>query len=208
MIGAFHQPQAVLIDTQTLDTLPPREFSAGLAEVIKYGLIDDLPFFTWLEAHIDEIMTHDAACLREMTAHCCRNKARIVEADEHESGPRALLNLGHTFGHALESLTHYRRWKHGEAVAIGIRMAAELSQLRGGIGAQDSARITRLLQSADLPIRTGEDVASEAVYETMFFDKKVRGGKLRLILMTAIGHCEIVEDVPEKMIKSAITKAT
>ena len=207
MIGAFHQPQAVVIDTQTLNTLPPREFSSGLAEVIKYGLIDDLPFFAWLEEHMDAIMSRDEAVLSEVIAHCCRNKARVVEADEYESGRRALLNLGHTFGHALESLTHYRRLKHGEAVAIGIRMAAELSQLCGGIGAQDTARIIRLLRAAGLPVAMKDDFTSETIHEAMFLDKKVRAGKLRLILMRAMGQCEIARDVAEELIKSAIEKA-
>lgn len=207
MIGAFHQPQAVVIDTETLNTLPPREFSAGLAEVIKYGLIDDLPFFSWLEQHMDAIMAHDAAILSEVIAHCCSNKARIVAADEYEHGRRALLNLGHTFGHALESLAHYTQWNHGEAIAIGIRIAAELSELRGGISEQDSARIIRLLRSAGLPIAIEGAFTSDAIYQAMFYDKKVRAGKLRLILMQRMGQCEIVSDVPQEMIQCAIEKA-
>lgn len=204
MIGAFHQPRAVIIDTETLKTLPPREFSAGMGEVIKYGLINDLPFFTWLETHIDRIMAHDEHLLAEMIAHCCRNKAEIVSADEQEHGQRALLNLGHTFGHSLEMLTYYTTWVHGEAVAIGTHIAARLAQQLGWLTQADVARIVHLFTQAGCPVTTGGELEAEAIYQAMFHDKKVRAGKLRLILPREMGKCEIVSDVPKAEILRAI----
>lgn len=207
MIGAFHQPQAVLIDIDCLNTLPPREFSAGLAEVIKYGLINDLSFFEWLENNIAALMAKDKALLIEAIAHCCQNKAEVVCADEKEQGLRALLNLGHTFGHALESLSAYRLWKHGEAVAIGMRMAAELAHLRGELTAAELQRIMALLQAAGLPSDMGGALSAAAVYDAMFLDKKVRAGKLRLIAISRLGECRIADDIPAEQILAAIEKA-
>ncbi|SUO95018.1 3-dehydroquinate synthase [Suttonella ornithocola] len=207
MIGAFHQPQAVIIDTDTLSTLPPREFSAGMAEVIKYGLINDLPFFEHLEANIQALMNKEADLLTQTIRHCCQNKADVVKADEREHGVRALLNLGHTFGHALESLSHYKRWKHGEAVAIGIRIAAELAVIEGKISTQDGERIKNLLLAAGLPIRIENTYSSDDIYQAMFLDKKVRAGKLRLIVFSALGNCQICSDCSEVDIRAAIDAA-
>lgn len=204
MIGAFHQPNAVIIDTDTLKTLPPREFSAGMAEIIKYGLINDRDFFHWLEANIQTLMSGDETLLTQAIAACCQNKANVVIADEKEHGNRALLNLGHTFGHALESLTHYQRWKHGEAVAIGIRMAAELALIRGELNHEDHIRILSLLQAANLPIDMQGELEVQAVYDAMFLDKKVRNGKLRLIVFNTLGDCRIANDIPESQILTAI----
>ncbi|MBV7435611.1 3-dehydroquinate synthase [Cardiobacteriaceae bacterium TAE3-ERU3] len=192
MIGAFHQPQAVLIDLDVLETLPPREYSAGLAEVIKYGLINDPDFFVWLEQNIDAIMAHDRATQIEMIAHCCQNKADVVAADERESGQRALLNLGHTFGHAIESLTHYQRYLHGEAVAIGMVMAAHLSRNLGYITDADIERIVALCQRANLPTVLDANLSNEAVYDAMLLDKKVAKGQLRLIVMQGFADCTIM----------------
>lgn len=207
MIGAFHQPLAVLIDIDTLNTLPAREFSAGLAEVIKYGLINDIAFFEWLESNIGGIMAKDKKLLIKAIAHCCQNKADVVCADEKEHGQRALLNLGHTFGHALESISLYRLWKHGEAVAIGMRMAAELAHLRGELKASELTRIIALLQAAQLPIDMDEEFSVEEVYNAMFLDKKVRSGKLRLVAMSGLGQCRIDDEIPAEQILAAIRLA-
>ena len=182
LIGAFHQPQAVLIDTATLATLPPREFAAGMAEVIKYGLINDPAFFTWLEANRDGIRAHDPALLAEMIAHCCATKAAIVAADEREQGVRALLNYGHTFGHALEALTHYQRWKHGEAVAIGSVIATHLGVILDRVSEADAARTAALFAAYDLPTTIPADITTADILDKMQLDKKTRGGTLRLVL--------------------------
>ncbi|UJF23847.1 3-dehydroquinate synthase [Suttonella sp. R2A3] len=202
MIGAFHQPQAVLIDINVLETLPAREFSAGLAEVIKYGLINDAPFFAWLENHLDKIMAKDADTLREMIAHCCQNKADVVAADERESGQRALLNLGHTFGHAIESLTGYKRYLHGEAVSIGMVMAALLSEQLGHIEVADTQRIIDLLDRANLPIVLDADLSPDAIYQAMLLDKKVAQGQLRLIIMQHFGQCVIAGASQAEILKA------
>lgn len=207
MIGAFYQPQAVMIDVSTLTTLAPREFSAGMAEVIKYGLINDPDFFHWLENNIERIMTQDSATLIEMIAHCCQNKADIVAADEREAGQRALLNLGHTFGHALEALTHYQTYKHGEAIAIGMRMAAELSRLQGWLSDQDLKRMIKLLDQAKLPYHLNEAISSDDILATMRLDKKVAKGRLRLVLMQAFGHSFITSEVTDAQILQAIERS-
>ena len=207
LIGAFHQPVAVLVDTQTLSTLPPREFSAGLAEVIKYGLINDAPFSAWLEANMDAILRQDDTVLGEMIAHCCQNKAAIVAADERESGQRALLNLGHTFGHALEALTDYRRFKHGEAVAIGMHMAVQLAKAQGLLADADVARVLALLQRAQLPVHIDAELDAQAVFTAMGLDKKVKAGRMRLIVPQAFGQCAVVDDVPQAQILAAIEAA-
>ncbi|MDO4777065.1 MAG: 3-dehydroquinate synthase [Cardiobacteriaceae bacterium] len=204
MIGAFHQPRAVLIDSKTLETLPPREMSAGMAEVIKYALINDAPFFAWLEEHLDSIMAFDHKRLAEVIARCCANKAAIVAADERESGQRALLNLGHTFGHALETLTGYTYWKHGEAIAIGMHMAARLAEIRGRLSGDEVGRIVALMQRARLPVWVDYPLGSEEIYAAMGLDKKVRDGKMRLIVPEAFGQSVIVDDVPRDAILQAI----
>ena len=204
LIGAFHQPQAVLIDTTTLATLPPREFAAGMAEVIKYGLINDPAFFTWLEANRDGIRTHDPALLAEMIAHCCANKAAIVAADEREQGVRALLNYGHTFGHALEALTHYKRWKHGEAVAIGSVIATRLGVILDRVSEAGAARTTALFAAYDLPTTIPADITTADILDKMQLDKKTRGGTLRLVLPQRFCDSGIDSGVAAETIRQAI----
>lgn len=190
MIGAFWQPQLVLADTDTLRTLPDRELSTGLAEVIKYGLIRDLPFLEWLEANMARLMARDAEALAEAIERSCANKAAVVAADEFETAKadgRALLNLGHTFGHAIETGLGYGVWRHGEAVAAGMVMAAELSRRIGWLSAADVDRARRLLQRAGLPVR-GPRLGAERYLELMAHDKKVITGRLRLVLLKSLGQ--------------------
>jgi 3-dehydroquinate synthase len=187
MIGAFHQPIAVLADTDTLRTLPPRELSAGLAEVIKYGVIVDAAFFAWLEEHMASLRALDPAALTYAIRRSCEIKAAIVAEDEHErTGRRALLNLGHTFGHALEAIGDYERWLHGEAVAIGIALAARTSAALGWIPVRDCERIERLLERAGLPTRAA-GLAPHDVLEHMRGDKKADSKGLKLILVRSLG---------------------
>lgn len=204
MIGAFYPPQAVLMDTATLSTLPPREFSAGLAEVIKYALIYDISFLSWLEQHMDAVLRKEKISLENMIMNCCRYKSEIVCADEREQGMRALLNFGHTFGHALETITAYRHWLHGEAVAIGMRMAAELSEMRGLISADEKARVIALLQRAHLPTVIDIQLNFNDIYQTLFLDKKVRAGQLRFVLLSGLGQAHVVDDVTETEIFAVI----
>lgn len=193
MIGAFYQPQLVLADIGTLQTLPPREFSAGVAEVIKYGLIRDADFFDWLETNIDQLMSLNEAVLSYAIYRSCQNKAEVVARDEHENGERALLNLGHTFGHAIENAMGYGVWLHGEAVAAGTIMAADLSQRLGWLAATDMARIKALLLKANLPTDAPE-LGVERYLNLMQLDKKVADGKIRLILQKSIGSAVITSD--------------
>lgn len=191
LIGAFHQPSAVFADTDTLKTLPPRELSAGLAEVIKCGLLGDAALFARLERDIDAILAFDAGSLGEAIERCCRLKARIVALDERESiagGPRTLLNLGHTFGHAVETYTKYESWLHGEAVGLGLCMAADLSARLGWIPTEDAARCIALVERARLPIRSPAGMTPEDFRTLMGRDKKVAAGRLRLVLLRAIGE--------------------
>ena len=204
LIGAFHQPQAVLIDTATLATLPPREFAAGMAEVIKYGLINDPAFFTWLEANRDGIRAHDPALLAEMITHCCASKAAIVAADEREQGVRALLNYGHTFGHALEALTRYNRWKHGEAVAIGSIIATRLGVILGRVSEADAVRTAALFAACDLPTTIPADITTGAILDKMQLDKKTRGGTLRLVLPQRFCDSGIDSGIATDAIRAAI----
>ncbi len=203
MIGAFYQPQLVLADTDTLNTLPDNELAAGIAEVVKYGLIRDLPFLEWLEQNMDKLLARDTAALQYAIARSCRNKAEIVAADECESGERALLNLGHTFGHAIESGMGYGNWLHGEGVAAGTIMAADLSQRLGWIGAQDVARIRGLLERAGLPT-VAPDLGVEKYLELMGLDKKVEGGRMRFVLLKEIGRAVIYGDVPEGLLRQTL----
>ncbi len=204
MIGAFYQPRCVVIDIETLDTLPNKELSAGLAEVIKYGLINDAEFFTWLEANMSRLLARDPEALSFAIERSCRNKAAVVAADETEMGQRALLNLGHTFGHAIETGMGYGAWLHGEAVAAGMMMAADLSARLGWLQREDVARVERLLQAAQLPTRA-PDLSPERFLELMAVDKKVSDGKLRLILIKRIGAAAIVADVPTAKLHETIT---
>ena len=193
MIGAFYQPQLVLIDTETLKTLPQRELSAGIAEVIKYGLIRDADFFDWLEINMEKLMALDEATVSEAVYRSCQNKAEVVAADEREAGERALLNLGHTFGHAIENAMGYGVWLHGEAVAAGTLMAADLSLRMGWLKLEDVQRIKAIFHAAELkqqPPALGVD----RYLDLMSLDKKVQDGKIRLVLQQAIGESVMTSD--------------
>ncbi|MEK9825457.1 MAG: 3-dehydroquinate synthase [Methylotenera sp.] len=193
MIGAFYQPQVVLADIDTLNTSPPREITAGMAEVIKYGLIRDAEFFDWLEANIDALMTLDEAAISEAIYRSCQNKAEVVARDEHESGERALLNLGHTFGHAIENAMGYGVWLHGEAVAAGTMLAADLSLRMGWLTQAEVKRMYDLLTKARLPLDAPK-LGVEKYLDLMQLDKKVADGKIRLILQQGIGKSVITSD--------------
>jgi 3-dehydroquinate synthase len=203
LIGAFHQPSLVITDTRTLATLPQRELRAGLAEVIKYGLISDAALFAWLEGHLDELLAGNPSALAHVIRRSCEIKAGIVGRDERESGERALLNLGHTFGHALESATSYKEWLHGEAVGAGLAMAAAMSCACGLLKADDVARVTRLLQRAGLPTRAAT-VSSPAVLEHMRIDKKALAGRLRLVLLRGIGEAFLTGDYPDTALAATL----
>jgi 3-dehydroquinate synthase len=194
MIGAFHQPRAVLIDTDCLRTLPERELRSGLAEVIKYGAIRDLGFFEWLEAHIDALLAGEADALAHAIRESCRIKAQIVAADEREAGERALLNFGHTFGHAIEAGMGYGEWLHGEAVAAGMAIAARLSARLGAIDPLDAERLCALLRRARLPVE-GPPLGTERYLDLMGRDKKVAGGALRFVLLDRLGGAVVRADV-------------
>jgi 3-dehydroquinate synthase len=204
MIGAFHQPRAVIADTSTLATLPRRELSAGLAEVLKYGLIRDAVFLDWLETHMAELLARDADALAYIIRRSCEIKADIVAADEHEAGQRALLNLGHTFGHAIETATGYGNWLHGEAVAVGICMAADLSARLGWLAEADVVRIRRLATSAGLPVAAPADLSAERFLELMAVDKKVQGGQLRLVLLQHPGDALVTGDIDPKLLRETL----
>ncbi len=195
MIGAFYQPRVVLADTDTLRTLPDRELSAGLAEIIKYGLIGDSTFFEWLEANMDKLVARDPTALIHAIEVSCRNKAVVVAQDEREEGARALLNFGHTFGHAIESGLGYGKWLHGEAVAAGMAMAVRVSRRMGLVDAACVERVINLLQRARLPVQ-GPLLGVDRYLELMGHDKKVEGGKIRFILLRRIGSAFISADVP------------
>jgi 3-dehydroquinate synthase len=200
MIGAFYQPRAVVVDIALLKTLPARELSAGLAEVIKYGLICDYDFFVWLEQNIELLMAGDEAALAHAVLRSCENKARIVAEDEHEGGIRAILNFGHTFGHAIETVQGYGNWLHGEAVAAGMVMAADLSCRRGDIQQHEFARIVNLLQKAKLPVKTPADMMPEQFMQLMGVDKKVLDGQLRLVLLESMGKAIVTSDINTQLL--------
>lgn len=206
MVGAFWQPKLVLADTDTLKTLPARELSAGMAEVIKYGLIRDLPFLAWLEAAMDGLLARDGELLAHAVERSCANKAEVVAADEYETakqGGRALLNLGHTFGHAIETGMGYGQWLHGEAVAAGMMMAVELSRRLGWLSVADVDRVRALLQRAGLPVK-GAELGAERYLELMSHDKKVVAGSMRLVLLKALGDAVTFADAPREEIVAAI----
>jgi len=194
MIGAFHQPRCVIADTDTLHTLDNRQLSAGLAEVIKYGLINDADFFCWLEQHLDQLLRRDPEALGYAIERSCRDKAQVVAADEREAGQRALLNLGHTFGHAIETGVGYGEWLHGEAVAAGICIAARFSRDLGWLTERAVGRIERLVQRAGLPTNLPADLGIERVLELMAVDKKVLAGRLRLVLLKGVGDAVVTEE--------------
>ena len=203
MIGAFQQPQVVLADMSQLSTLPDRELSAGLAEVIKYALLGDLDFLVWLEENMDGLVGRDSALLAEAVYRSCAHKARIVANDEKEQGERALLNLGHTFGHAIESYLGYGIWLHGEAVATGMVMAADLSQRLGWISVKDLERTKKIIQRAHLPVKCPA-IPLDEFLAYMAHDKKVLNGQLRLVLMKSLGQAVITKEFDVELMKQAI----
>ena len=204
MIGAFYQPQAVFIDLQTLHTLPEREYAAGLAEVIKYGLIADEPFYRWLQAELPKLLAREEAALAEAVERSCALKADIVARDEREGGVRAILNLGHTFGHAIETAQGYGEWLHGEAVAAGMVLALRLSAARGWLDRSEVDGLVTLLQRAGLPVTPPAGMGSDDFLALMRRDKKVIDGRLRLILLRAMGAAEVVDDVSEPELRDLI----
>ncbi len=206
MIGAFHQPLAVISDVATLDTLPERELRAGLAEVIKHALALDAGFVAWLEANLGRMLAREGAALAYAVKRCCELKAHIVAADERESGVRALLNFGHTFGHAIEARMGYGAWLHGEAIAAGMVMAAELSRTLGLIDESDVARARRLIERAGLPV-AGPAVAPQELMALMTVDKKAAQGKLRFVVLEAIGRAALRGGVGDGAVRGAIVAA-
>jgi len=206
MIGAFYQPKLVLADTATLNTLPQREFSSGLAEVIKYGLIRDEAFFDWLDRNVEMLLKHDTAALVYAIRRSCENKVAVVAADERESGVRALLNLGHTFGHAIETGEGYGTWLHGEAIAVGTLLAAQLSRRMGLISEAEVQRITSIYRRARLPI-SAPDFGAKRYLQLMSLDKKVERGRIRFILLRKIGEAFITADVPEEVLTATLSGA-
>ncbi|QEL63801.1 3-dehydroquinate synthase [Oryzomicrobium terrae] len=203
MIGAFYQPRLVLADLDTLDTLPDRELAAGLAEVIKYGLIRDAEFLAWLEANMTLLLARDKTALAYAVHRSCEHKAEVVAADEKEAGERALLNLGHTFGHAIETGLGYGAWLHGEAVAVGTLMAAELSARLGWLDRAAVERVEALFRIAGLPVR-GPDLGGDRYLELMSHDKKVQDGRLRLVLLAQLGRAVLTDQAAEADIRAAI----
>ena len=204
MIGAFHQPVAVVADTDTLDTLADRELSAGLAEVVKYGLIADAAFLGWLEGNVEALLARDPAALAHAIRRSCEIKAAIVEEDEREHGRRALLNLGHTFGHAIEAALGYGRWLHGEAVAAGTVMALDLSVRAGLADAALAERAVRLLERARLPLAPPPEIAPETFLDYMGRDKKASAGKLRFVLVDGVGSARVAGDVPAELLAATL----
>jgi 3-dehydroquinate synthase len=203
MIGAFYQPRLVIADTAALNTLPDRELKAGLAEVIKYGLIRDLPFLDWIEANLERLLARDQDALAEAVERSCRNKAEVVVADETEQGERATLNLGHTFGHAIETGLGYGEWLHGEAVAAGAVMAADLSRRLGWLSDADVERVRSIHVRAGLPVK-GAPLGVDRYLELMAHDKKVSDGTLRLVLLKQIGKAVITAEAPVDAIRATI----
>ena len=197
MIGAFKQPEQVIISTETLTTLPPREFAAGMAEVVKYALLGDTTFLAWLLQHSEQIRQQQPDILAQMIQHCCQMKADIVSRDETEQGERALLNLGHTFGHAIEAFMGYGNWLHGEAVAVGMMMAASVSAHRGWLSQHDVALVCRALQCFDLPVAMPDSMQIADFLPYMKTDKKVKDGQMRFVLLPALGQARLVADVTE-----------
>ena len=203
MIGAFYQPKVVIADLSTLNTLADQELRAGIAEVIKYGLIRDLPFFEWLEKNMEKLLARDADALQYVVSRSCQNKSEVVAADERENGARALLNLGHTFGHAIETGMGYGTWLHGEAVAAGTIMAADLSCRLGWLCKEDVERIIRLFERAGLPI-VAPALGMEKFLQLMGLDKKMVDGKIRFILLERIGCAVISGDVAPELLQQTL----
>ena len=204
MIGAFYQPQAVVIDIECLKTLPAREFAAGMAEVIKYGIIYDQDFFIWLENNIEAIKSLDATAITYMIKRCCAIKAEVVALDEKEHGIRALLNLGHTFGHAIEAEQGYGNWLHGEAVAVGMVLAAETSYVLGLLEHTEVEQIIELIEAFDLPLAAPPEMQYQHFAKHMQLDKKVLNGQLRLVLPTSIGTSALFDNVSDVVLRDVI----
>ncbi len=204
MIGAFYQPQCVIADTATLNTLEQRQLSSGLAEVIKYGIINDPEFFDWLEQNIDALVARKTSALIEAVERSCQDKADIVASDELEHGVRALLNLGHTFGHAIETGMGYGSWLHGEAIAVGMIMAAELSCRMGWISRDQVERITQLIQAAGLPIKSPKNMSTQQFMNLMAVDKKVQDGRIRLVLLKDIGKAIVTDDYDAEALQATL----
>jgi 3-dehydroquinate synthase len=207
MIGAFYQPCCVIADTDTLATLPDREYRAGIAEVIKYGLIRDPEFFNWLEEHAQAIAGKDSVLLGEIISRSCENKVAVVAADEREGGVRAILNLGHSFGHALEVVLGYGTYLHGEAVAVGMVMAAELSQRLGWLPASACERLNALLNTQNLPTKPPPGTEADAILAALAFDKKVHAGRLRLVLLKSVGEAMLSTDYSDQLLDSVVREA-
>jgi 3-dehydroquinate synthase len=203
LIGAFHQPREVLADTDVLATLPERELQAGIAEIIKYGMICDRGFFAWIEQHIDALRAREAPVMSQAIYRSCQIKAQIVGRDERERGDRALLNLGHTFGHAIEAATGYVEWLHGEAVGVGLLIAARMSQHLGGLAEAEVARVQKLLERAGLRTAAPRIGAAQAA-RFMGSDKKVTAGRVRLVLLRAIGEAYITGDYPDSALQDML----
>jgi len=208
MIGAFHQPECVVIDTETLNTLEDRQLSAGLAEVIKYGLIQDIEFFEWLEVNIERLMRREPEALSYAIERSCQDKAEIVAKDEKEVGLRALFNLGHTFGHAIESGMGYGNWLHGEGVSAGTMQAVYLSQLLGDLSEADVTRIQALFERVNLPIKPPSvaEMDNQAFLDLMAGDKKVQAGTIRLVLLKSIGQAYVTGDYPATLLERVLTE--
>jgi len=204
MIGAFHQPNVVVIDTEVLKTLPSRELSAGIAEVIKYGLIADVEFYQWLERNVEQLMACDTCALEEAIERSCQNKADVVAQDEREGGVRAILNLGHTFGHAIETAQGYGNWLHGEAVATGMLMALDLSAREGAITVQEVERLRTLLKRAKLPVVSPENMTEQQFMDLMAVDKKVLDGQLRLVLLDQVGAAAVTNQFDIENLKQTL----
>lgn len=204
MIGAFYQPKAVIIDIESLVTLPVREFNAGMAEVIKYGILGDYDFFVWLESNIETIKSGDHRILAQMIEKCCQCKADIVANDETEAGVRALLNLGHTFGHAIEAEQGYGNWLHGEAVATGMVLAGKLAVAMNLLEVSELCRIEALIKAFDLPLQAPKNMSCDDFVRHMRRDKKNIGGKLRFIVPTAIGKSEIRDDITQEVLQEIL----
>ena len=200
MVGAFHQPAAVIADTSTLATLPPREYAAGLAEVVKYGAIRDPAFLEWIDSHAEDLLRRDAAALAHAIRRSCEIKAEVVAMDERESGTRALLNFGHTFGHAIESAAGYGQWLHGEAVSAGMALAARFSARQGRLPQAKAERLVALLQRLGLPVEPPR-FAPDRWLEFMGRDKKNEGGRVTLILLEDLGNAAVVKDAPESALR-------
>jgi len=207
MIGAFYQPKAVIADTSTLNTLEERQLSSGLAEVIKYGLIRDTTFLEWLESNMNKLLDRDPDALSFAIERSCRNKAEVVAADEREGGQRALLNLGHTFGHAIEAGMGYGVWLHGEAVASGMVMAARLSNKLGWISEADVDRVINILERANLPVKAPEKMSADKFVELMSLDKKVSDGVLKLVLYKSVGNAIISKDYTDAVLRETIAES-